>query len=82
MLEIKQKLIIDGREYSGYKIKQSILDLETDLIGMVVLYFGPESTVDFIKTHWFKSFENNNINELIDKTHNIHTKWLKISIED
>ena len=80
MLEVKEEIKIDGRKYYGYKIKQSILDLDSDLIGMVVLYFDKDHDVDFIKTHWFKSFENNDINELIDKTHNLHIKWQETHI--
>lgn len=76
MLEVNKRIEIDGRQYSGYKVKQSILDLETDLIGMVVLYFGNNGAVDFIKTHWFKSQEDNDINILIDKVHNLHDKWV------
>jgi len=49
--------------------------LETDLIGMLVLYFGDNGAVDFVKTHWFKSDVDNDINDLIDKTHNLHRKW-------
>jgi len=75
MLEVKGNYEIDGRKYSGYKIKQSILDLETDLIGMLVLYFGDNSTVDFVKTHWFRADIDNDINDLINKTHNLHKKW-------
>lgn len=76
MLEVNKRIEIDGRQYSGYKIKQSILDLETDLIGMVVLYLNSDATVGFIKTHWFIAEEDNDINILIDKVHNLHDKWV------
>ena len=75
MLESDKNYKIDGRIYKGYKIKQSIFDLETDLIGMLVLYFGDNGVVDFIKTHWFKAEIDNDLNDLINRTHNLHTKW-------
>ena len=82
MLEVKGIFEIEGKTYYGYKIKQAILDLDSDLIGMVVLYFDNGHDVDFIKTHWFKSQEDNDINLLIDKTHQVHTKWQTNYTED
>lgn len=75
MLEVEGNYEIDGRKYSGYKIKQAVLDLETDIIGILVLYFGDNGIVDFVKTHWFKADVDNDINDLINKVHNLHKKW-------
>lgn len=70
---VHKKTIINDIEYTRYKIKKLDWDLDSLMVGLVVFYYiGPDNDPDLIKTHYFKTQGEVNVNELINKIKTLH----------
>jgi hypothetical protein len=69
---VHKKVIIDDIEYEYYDIKQLTYDLDTRLVGFVVIYYDEDTKASKIKTHYFQQQEEIDVWELIDKVKTLH----------
>jgi len=69
---VHKKVIIDDVEYEQYQIKQLTYDLDTRLIGMVVIYYDEDTKASKIKTHYFQAQEEIDVWEIIEKVKILH----------
>ena len=70
---VHKKTIINDIEYTRYKIRKLEWDLDSLIVGLVVLYYiGEDNDPDLIKTHYFKTNGEVNVNELLDKVKKLH----------
>lgn len=69
---VHNKVILDGVEYEKYQIKQLVWDLDTRLIGLVVIYYDEDTKASKIKTHYFQEQEEIDVWELIEKVKILH----------
>jgi hypothetical protein len=73
---VHKKVTIDGVEYEHYQIKRLEWDLDTLLVGLMVIYYDDENKhAAKVKTHYFKTDAEVDVNKLIDELENvIHKK--------
>jgi len=70
---VHKKVIVDGVEYEHYQIKKIEWDLETLIIGVMVIYYDNENKFGSkIKTHYFNVGNEIDVDDLIDKVKSIH----------
>jgi hypothetical protein len=69
---VHNKVKIDEVEYEYYDIKQLTYDLDTRLVGLVVIYYDEDTKASKIKTHYFQGQEEIDVWELIDKVKTLH----------
>jgi len=70
---VHKKTTINNIEYTRYKIKKLEWDLDSLMLGLVVFYYlDGDNDPDLIKTHYFKTKGEVNVNELLDKIKKIH----------
>jgi hypothetical protein len=70
---VHKKTIINDIEYTRYKIRKLEWDLDSLIVGLVVLYYiGEDNDPDLIKTHYFKTNGEVDVNELLDKVKKLH----------
>jgi len=69
---VHKKVKIDGVEYEKYNIKQLTYDLDTRLLGLIVIYYDDDTQAQKIKTHYFQPQEDVDVWELIEKVKIIH----------
>lgn len=70
---VHNKTIINNIEYTRYNIKKLEWDLDSLIVGLVVLYYiGEDNDPDLIKTHYFKTNGDVDVNELLDKVKKLH----------
>jgi hypothetical protein len=70
---VHKKTIINNIEYTRYNIKKLEWDLDSLIVGLVVLYYiGEDNDPDLIKTHYFKTNGDVDVNELLDKVKKLH----------
>jgi hypothetical protein len=70
---VHKKTIINNVEYTRYKIKKLEWDLDSLIVGLVILYYiGEDNDPDLIKTHYFKTNGEVDVNELLDKVKKLH----------
>jgi hypothetical protein len=69
---VHKKTTINNIDYSRYKIKKLEWDLDSLIVGLVILYYiGEDNDPDLIKTHYFKTNGDVDINELIKQLKDI-----------
>lgn len=74
---INKKCNIDGEWFDRYQIKQLQWDLESKMVGALVLYYKVnlfKQTPVKVKTHYFGATEEIDVNELIEKIKELHNK--------
>jgi hypothetical protein len=70
---VHNKITINNIDYTRYKIKKLEWDLDSLIVGLVVLYYiGEDNDPDLIKTHYFKTNGEVDVNELLDKVKKLH----------
>lgn len=70
---VHKKVIVDGIEYERYHIKRLEWDLDTLIVGMMVLYYDDEDKEAVkIKTHYFNMGEEVDVNKLIEQVKSLH----------
>jgi hypothetical protein len=69
---VHNKITINNIDYTRYNIKKLEWDLDSLIVGLVVLYYiGEDNDPDLIKTHYFKTNGDVDINELIKQLKDI-----------
>lgn len=70
---VHKKTIVDGIEYERYHIKRLEWDLDTLIVGVMVLYHDDENKEAVkIKTHYFNMGEEVDVNKLIEQIKILH----------
>jgi hypothetical protein len=70
---VHKKVIVDGVEYEQYQIKKIEWDLETLIIGVIVIYYDNENKFGSkIKTHYFNVGNEVDVDGLIKQVKQIH----------
>ena len=70
---VHKRVIMDGVQYEHYQIKKIEWDLETLIIGVMVIYYDDENKFGSkIKTHYFNVGNNIDVDDLIEKVKDIH----------
>lgn len=70
---VHKKVILDDIEYEHYQIKKLEWDLDTMLVGVMVIYYDEQNkTAAKIKTHYFKCEQEVDVNKLIEQVKQIH----------
>lgn len=70
---VHKKTTINDIEYTIYKVRRLEWDLDSLIVGLVVFYYiGDDNEPDLIKTHYFKTNGDIDVNELLNKVKLIH----------
>lgn len=70
---VHKKTTINDIEYTRHKVRRLEWDLDSLIVGLVVFYYiGEDNEPDLIKTHYFKTNGEVDVNELLDKLKLIH----------
>jgi len=70
---VHKSVIVDGIEYEKYHIKRLEWDLDTLLVGVMVLYYDNENKEAVkIKTHYFNMGHEVDVDKLIEQIKIIH----------
>ena len=70
---VHKKVILDGIEYEHYQIKRLEWDLDTFLVGVMVIYYDDENKhAARIKTHYFNTGEQVDVDKLIEQVKRLH----------
>ena len=70
---VHKQVIMDGVQYEHYQIKKIEWDLESLIIGVMVIYYDDENKFGSkIKTHYFNVGNNIDVDDLIEKVKDIH----------
>ena len=70
---VHKQVIMDGVQYEHYQIKKIEWDLETLIIGVMVIYYDNENKFGSkIKTHYFNVGNEIDVDDLIKQVKDIH----------
>jgi hypothetical protein len=70
---VHEKCKIGNIEYDYYQIKQVYWDIETLLIGVMVLYYkNNKKTARLVKSYYFNMGDQIEVSDLIDKVKKLH----------
>ena len=73
---VHKRCIINNIEYEYYKIHRLEWTLDTELLGVVVIYYDEQNPIGaHIKTHYFKVKNGEvNVNNIINELKRIHER--------